>query len=119
MVDINLAPLELNNLFTESKSELKYFEPALLELPTVASDIAPFRVGITHGVTGFLCKNDQDWYQSLERLVLDADLRARIGKAARADVLERYTTRVRSANLKIILDQISGAGTPAGHLLST
>lgn len=108
VVDINLAPLELNNLFTESKSELKYFEPALLELPTVASDIAPFRVGITHGETGFLCGNDQEWYQALEQLVLDVELRTRIGKAARADVLARYTTRVRSGNLKKILDRIVG-----------
>lgn len=106
MVDINLAPLELNNLFTESKSELKYFEPALMEIPSAASDIAPFRVGITHGRTGFLCANEQEWYEALEQLVLDADLRRSIGKAARADVLARYTTEFRSANLGAILDQI-------------
>ncbi len=108
MVDINLAPLELNNLFTESKSELKYFEPALMEIPTAASDIAPFRVGITHGQTGFLCANDDQWYDALERLVLEPELRVRMGKAARADVLARYTTEKRSENLKLILDQIAG-----------
>lgn len=106
MVDINLAPLELNNLFTESKSELKYFEPALMEIPTAASDIAPFRVGITPGETGFLCGNDEQWYGALERLVLDAELRTRIGKAARTDVLARYTTEFRSRSLKSILDRI-------------
>jgi glycosyltransferase involved in cell wall biosynthesis len=106
MVDINLAPLELNNLFTESKSELKYFEPGLMEIPTAASDIAPFRIGITHGETGFLCANDEQWYDALERLVLDAELRARIGRAARADVLARYTTEVRSQSLQQILKQI-------------
>ncbi len=107
MVDINLAPLELNNLFTESKSELKYFEPALMEIPTAASDIASFRVGIRHGETGFLCANDDQWFESLERLVVDPELRLRIGKAARADVLARYTTRVRSENLRLVLDQIA------------
>jgi glycosyltransferase involved in cell wall biosynthesis len=106
MVDINLAPLELNNMFTESKSELKYFEPALLEIPTAASDIAPFRVGIKHGETGFLCANDEEWFQALEQLVLDAELRVRMGKAAKADVLSRYTTKARSENLKQILEKI-------------
>lgn len=106
MVDINLAPLELNNLFTESKSELKYFEPALMEIPSAASDIAPFRVGITHGQTGFLCADEQQWYKALEALVLDPGLRSRMGKAARADVLARYTTAFRSANLGAILDKI-------------
>jgi glycosyltransferase involved in cell wall biosynthesis len=112
MVDINLAPLELNNRFTESKSELKYFEAALMGLPTVASDIAPFRVGITHGETGFLCAQDADWFESLERLVLDADLRMRIANAARADVLARYTARARSQQLKVILQEIMGPGRP-------
>jgi glycosyltransferase involved in cell wall biosynthesis len=109
MVDINLAPLELNNRFTESKSELKYFEAALMGLPTVASDIAPFRVGITHGRTGFLCAHDAHWFESLERLVLDTDLRARMAKAARADALARYTPRVRSEQLKSILQEILGS----------
>jgi len=112
MVDVNLAPLELNHKFTESKSELKYFEAALMELPTVASDIAPFRVGITDGRTGFLCGNEQAWFQALERLVLDADLRVRMGKAARADSLERYTTRTRSEQLRLVLREIIGAGRP-------
>jgi glycosyltransferase involved in cell wall biosynthesis len=112
MVDINLAPLELNHKFTESKSELKYFEAALMELPTVASDIAPFRVGITSGETGFLCGTNEEWFEALEGLVLDAELRARIGKAARADALNRYTTQVRSQELKPVLQQIVGPGRP-------
>ncbi|HEY4361246.1 MAG TPA: glycosyltransferase [Bryobacteraceae bacterium] len=110
MVDINLAPLELNHKFTESKSELKYFEAALMELPTVASDIAPFRVGITNGDTGFLCSTNDQWFDALEKLVLDAGLRRRIGSAARADALRRYTTKVRSAELKPVLQEILGAG---------
>lgn len=107
MVDINLAPLELNNLFTESKSELKYFEPGLMEIPTAASDIACFRVGIRHGETGFLCGNDEQWFEALERLVVDPELRVRMGKAARLDVLDRYTTEKRSRNLRTVLDQIA------------
>jgi glycosyltransferase involved in cell wall biosynthesis len=112
MVDINLAPLELNHKFTESKSELKYFEAALMGLPTVASDIAPFRAGITRGETGFLCGNDEEWFDALERLVLDSELRVQIGKAAYADALNRYTTRVRSRQLKPVLQEILGPKRP-------
>src|SRR5258707_7777394 len=41
--DINLAPLELGNSFCEGKSELKFFEAALVGVPTVASATETFR----------------------------------------------------------------------------
>jgi glycosyltransferase involved in cell wall biosynthesis/2-polyprenyl-3-methyl-5-hydroxy-6-metoxy-1,4-benzoquinol methylase len=104
--DINLAPLELNNAFTECKSELKYFEAGLLELPTVASDLPAYRVAITHGENGFLCRSEQEWFETLERLALDPALRRRVGSRARTDVLARYTTRSRAPQLATALRRI-------------
>jgi glycosyltransferase involved in cell wall biosynthesis len=104
--DINLAPLELENAFTDCKSELKYFESGLLELPTVASQVAAFQFAITPGQNGFLCRSEQDWFDAIERLVLSPELRRRIGSNARQDVLARYTTRSRAPELTKALRQI-------------
>ncbi len=104
--DINLAPLEIKNAFTRCKSELKYVEAGLVGLPTVASDLPAFKVAITSGENGFLCRSDQDWLDSLERLVLSPQLRHRIGSRAREDVLTRYTTRSRAPELARVLYQI-------------
>ena len=41
-VDINLAPLEVSNPFCQAKSELKYFEAALVNVPTIASPTESF-----------------------------------------------------------------------------
>ena len=52
-VDINLIPLIMSP-FTEAKSDLKYYEAAVLKVPSVASPTAVFRACITHGSNGFL-----------------------------------------------------------------
>lgn len=92
-VDINLAPLESDNEFTEGKSELKYFEAGLLGVPTVASRVGGFVDAIRDGRNGYLCESDDDWARALDLLVEDPALRRRIGRAAHQDVKQRYTTR--------------------------
>lgn len=59
---LNIAPLEINR-FCEAKSELKYFEAALVRVPTVASPTQPFKNAIQHGVNGFLAGDSADWYK--------------------------------------------------------
>jgi glycosyltransferase involved in cell wall biosynthesis len=98
-IDINLAPLEPNNRFTAAKSELKYFEAAALGVPTIASDTPAFREAITPGHNGLLCRTQAEWSDAIERLVLDPELRTRLGANARRDALRRYTTRSRAPEL--------------------
>lgn len=105
-VDINLAPLEPGNRFTQCKSEVKYVEAALLGVPTMASDAPAFREAIRDGENGLLCRTGEDWHRALERLMLDAEWRARLGAAARQDALERYTTRSRSPQLLEVMRQV-------------
>ncbi len=85
-IDINLAPLEMNNIFCRAKSEIKFVEAAALGVPTVASQIDPFTAAITQGRDGFLAAGTPQWIQHLDSLAADADLRWRIGEAARAKV---------------------------------
>ncbi len=90
-VDINLAPLELGNPFCEGKSELKFFEAALVGVPTVASATETFAAAIEDGITGFVARSGDEWERALELLISDADRRRAIGEAARARALARYS----------------------------
>jgi glycosyltransferase involved in cell wall biosynthesis len=58
-VDINVVPLQHND-FTHSKSELKFFEAAIVGTPTIASAAPVFSAVIEHGVNGLLVI-DHDW----------------------------------------------------------
>ncbi len=88
-VDINLIPLEINP-FTEGKSDLKYYEAGLLQVPSIASPTQILARSIRHGVNGLLARTPADWYQALRSLVADAGLRQRLGRNAHEHVLREY-----------------------------
>ena len=88
--DINLAPLEVGDAFCEAKSELKYFEAALVETPTIASATEPFAAAIRDGDTGILASSPANWGRALEALVEDQQLRTEMGARARISALERF-----------------------------
>jgi hypothetical protein len=94
--DINLAPVEVGNRFCEAKSELKFFEAALVGVPTIASPTQPFVDAIRHGETGFLANSNHEWHESLDRLIRDRELRERTAAKAYRDVLWFYGPERRS-----------------------
>ncbi len=92
-VDINIAPLEADNPFCESKSELKFFEAGIVKVPTVASSTQTFREAIRDGEDGFVAKDTQEWIEKLSRLIENKELREAVGEKARETALLRYTNR--------------------------
>ncbi|WP_395666506.1 glycosyltransferase [Methylocella sp.] len=104
--DVNLAPLEHGNPFCESKSELKFFEAAIVDVPTVASPTGPFRRAIAHGETGFLAATPEEWSQALTALVGDAGLRRRMGREAHRRALWPWGPTRRAELARSLVDQL-------------
>ncbi len=90
-IDINLAPLELGNPFCEGKSELKFFEAALVGVPTVASATETLAAAIEDGVSGFVVHDTVEWQKALELLVTSESRRKAMGEVAKARALARYS----------------------------
>ena len=89
-VDINLAPLEPDNDFTQCKSELKVFEAAMFGVPTIASPTHPYRTAIVNGKTGVLASSTEEWLQSLLDLVDHPERRREIGEHAKEHIVARF-----------------------------
>jgi len=92
-VDINTIPLEKDNSFCEAKSELKFFEAGILGVPSVAVANQTYREAIDDGVDGFLAENENEWFEKLEKLILNKSLRENMGKEAWEKSLREYTTK--------------------------
>lgn len=91
-IDINIAPLE-DTIFNCAKSEIKWIEASLVKVPTVASCVGAFERMIENGKTGILCENTlEDWYEKLEFLVQNQNLRLELAENAYHYVYEHCTS---------------------------
>jgi SAM-dependent methyltransferase len=106
--DVNLAPLEVGNPFCEAKSELKLFEAALVDVPTIASPTGPYRRAIRDGETGFLAATPRAWKDALTQLVEDPMLRRRVAHAARREALWQFGPERRVEMMASLLDLLRG-----------
>ena len=66
-VDFNLVPLQFNS-FTNCKSELKYFEAAIVGTQTIASPTYTYSRAIRHGDNGYLAQAHQ-WSDRIKTAV--------------------------------------------------
>ncbi len=107
-VDVNLAPLVLDNRFNEAKSAIKWLEAALVETPTVASPTQPFREAIEDGRTGRLASTHEEWVEGILALLDDPLGRRRTGVLARREALLRWGPHVQGARYLALLDAAAG-----------
>ncbi len=87
-VDVNIAPLVLND-FTNCKSELKFFEAAMVETTTIASPSYTFSRAIKDGKNGFLAQPGE-WYDKLEYLYTHPEENKKIAEEAQKYALKHY-----------------------------
>ena len=87
-VDVNIAPLA-NNVFTNCKSELKFFEAALVKTPTIASPTYAFSHSIKHGKTGLLCQPGE-WTDAILKIYNEPEFAKNLAENAYAYTKEHY-----------------------------
>jgi len=106
-VDLNIAPLQDTD-FANCKSELKYFEAAIVGVPTIASPIFTMEQAIADGQTGMLATNI-GWYQALKAAIENyPEGLKQMGQKARAQVLATYTPQIQGPAICELITALVG-----------
>ena len=100
--DIGVYPLPMDD-WVLGKSGLKAIQYMAFGLPTVATEVGTTPLLISSGVNGILVKTDAQWLDALEQLINQPELRRRLGEAARASAVVKYSTRVIAEHYRRVL----------------
>ena len=98
-LDIAIIPRD-DNYFNRCKSNLKFLEMSMLEIPTIAQGFedgqSPYERDIEDREHMIIVKNDEDWIPEIEKLISDSEKRATMGKSAKEYVINKYSIGVNS-----------------------
>lgn len=89
-LDIGLMPVP-DTIRGRGKCGFKLLEYMAAEVPAVASPIGVNSDIIENGYDGFLAETEDQWYDSLSRLVADENMRREMGSRGKGKVMRKYT----------------------------
>jgi glycosyltransferase involved in cell wall biosynthesis len=95
-IDIGIMPLT-DDIWAKGKCGFKGLQYMALEIPALVSPVGVNTEIVDNGINGYWCASDDDWIESLEKLVLDKQLREKMGIAARKKVIDHYSVSSNSS----------------------
>jgi glycosyltransferase involved in cell wall biosynthesis len=108
-LDIALVPRK-DNYFNRCKSNIKFLEMSMLEIPVVAQSftdkLSPYDKDL-NGKNGLLATTQKDFKIQIDRLIKDKKLREDIGKEAKAYTLKHYDINNNYKKWKYAYNQIT------------
>jgi glycosyltransferase involved in cell wall biosynthesis len=91
--DIGLFPV-VEDAWSRGKSGFKAVQYGAVGIPTVASPVTTNREIVLDGKTGLYANGEDQWFESLRRLLLDPALRDHLGSRARKRICDHYSLDV-------------------------
>ncbi len=104
--DIGIMPLK-DTPRARGKCAFKALQHMGVGTPSVISPVGMNAEVIEDGVDGFLANTPQEWKEKLERLILEPQLRRRMGEAARKTVQERYSHEANYPKIKAAFEMVA------------
>ncbi len=116
-IDVGVMPLPDAD-WERGKCGLKALQYMALAIAPIVSPVGVNSSIVEHGVTGLVARSPEDWRHALERLMTDADLRHRLGRAARQRVEREYSATVHGPRVARLLREAARGPAPRARLRS-
>ena len=110
--DIGIMPLP-DLPWERGKCGYKLIQCMACGVPVIASPVGVNSRIVAHGVNGYLCSSTEEWLLAFEMLSNDANLRARLGAAARATIEHTYSLQKQRRALLRELRRVSSKRSPS------
>lgn len=94
---VGLMPLE-DDQWAKGKCAFKALQYMALGVPALVSPVGMNTEVVQNNYNGYVCTTSADWESRLRQLLDNPELRQRLGVAARATVVERYSVRANTLN---------------------
>lgn len=100
--DIGIMPLP-DDEWSRAKGGYKLLQYMALGIPSVASPVGINSKLVSQAETGYLVSTEDEWFQKLKELVVNAQLRQSMGQKARSLAVSRYSFQVAATQLTAAL----------------
>ncbi len=100
---IGIMPLP-NDPWAKGKCGFKALQYLALGIPALVSPVGVNTKIVEHGVNGYICNNEAEWYSYLAKLLEDSKLRTSLGQAGRKKVEEEYSVNANAENFLGLFD---------------
>lgn len=89
---IRLMPL-FNDDISKGKCGFKAIQYMSLGIPAIVSPVGVNSKIVDNGINGFICDTGNDWFEKLQLLLSNPNLRVKMGKEARNKIQAHYSVR--------------------------
>lgn len=111
--DIGIMPLE-DDEWSRGKGGYKLLQYMATGIPCIASPVGINAEIVQEGMTGYLARTEEEWFDKLARLVEDRALRERMGQSGRIRAESIFSYNVNAPRLVEIFKDCIGVGRGDG-----
>jgi glycosyltransferase involved in cell wall biosynthesis len=104
-LDLGLMPMP-DTVWTRGKCAFKAIQYMASGIPAVASPVGTTTDLIRHNQNGLLATTADEWYQTLDLLIRDFELRCRLAAAGRRTIEESYSLQVWGPRMVSMFDDL-------------